>query len=295
MALPLTVGFDGSGPGLRALDWAVDEAAVHGRPLRVVYASRWEWYELSPSSPGRGTGQAAGRAAVEAAALRARERNPDVPVQTEVLADDPRQALLRESRTSWALVTGSRGRGGFGDLLLGSVSLAVAGRALCPVVVVRGDEPALRREHRRVLLGVADTPGGPEAVRFAVREAEARPCELTALHAWRCPAHERAGLAPLADGVCLHHRARAETTLDAALTGPLAGHGAVPVRRTLVEGPAAGALLDRTATADLVVVGAHRRPHHLGLQLGRVAHALLHHAHCPVAVVPQVDEAAGPA
>ncbi|MFJ2961052.1 universal stress protein [Streptomyces collinus] len=45
--------------------------------------------------------------------------------------------------------------------------------------------------------------------------------------------------------------------------------------------------MDRPAAADLVIVGAWRRQDHFGLQLGRVAHTLLHHAQCPVAVVPQ--------
>ncbi len=46
-------------------------------------------------------------------------------------------------------------------------------------------------------------------------------------------------------------------------------------------------LLDASADADLIVVGAPRRHGHFGVQLGRVAHALLHHSQCPVAVIPQ--------
>ncbi|GHC47398.1 hypothetical protein GCM10010309_02340 [Streptomyces violaceochromogenes] len=52
-------------------------------------------------------------------------------------------------------------------------------------------------------------------------------------------------------------------------------------------GPARKVLVDRPAAADLVIVGAWRRQDHFGLQLGRVAHTLLHHAQCLVAVVPQ--------
>ncbi|MFD8253051.1 universal stress protein [Streptomyces werraensis] len=55
----------------------------------------------------------------------------------------------------------------------------------------------------------------------------------------------------------------------------------------MVEGPAHKALVDASAEADLLVVGARRRHGHIGLQLGWAAHALLHHAECPVAVVPQ--------
>ncbi|MFD0345910.1 universal stress protein [Kitasatospora aburaviensis] len=50
-------------------------------------------------------------------------------------------------------------------------------------------------------------------------------------------------------------------------------------------GPAR-AVVEASATAELVVIGRRRRPHDLGPRLGRVAHAVLHHAHAPVAVVP---------
>lgn len=59
------------------------------------------------------------------------------------------------------------------------------------------------------------------------------------------------------------------------------------LHRRIVEGPARKVLLDASADADLLVVGAQRRHGHFGLQLGGVAHAVLHHAACPVAVVPQ--------
>lgn len=289
MELPLTVGLDGSDSSFEALDWAVDEAALHRRSLRVVYASRWERYEIMAPSRDRSAGQVAGHDVVSSAARRAERRNPDLTVDTEVLADDPVQALLRESRTSWALVTGSRGRSEIADLLLGSVSLSVAARAACPVIIVRGDEPDLHGTHDRVLLGVADDPGGPEAVRFALREAAARDCELYAVHAWRCPAHETDDHPSLADGTCIYHRARADTLLDEALTGPLREHPSVRLRRAPAEGAAHKILVERSAAADLVVVGAHRHERNWGLQLGHVAHALLHHALCPVAVVPKVE------
>ncbi|MGW2987477.1 universal stress protein [Streptomyces goshikiensis] len=289
MALPLTVGVDGSDSAFEALDWAVDEAALHRHSLRIVYASRWERYETPTPGRGRSAGQVVGRDVVGVAARRAERRNPDLRVDTEVLAEDPVHALLHESRTSWALVTGSRGHGEIANLVLGSVGLSVAARAACPVIIVRGDEPGLHGTHDRVLLGVSDTPGGPEAVRFALREAATRDCELHAVRAWRCPAHETADHPSLPDGTCIYHQARADTLLDEALTGPLREHPPVRLHRALVEGPAHKILVERTAAADLVVVGAHRHERHPGLQLGHVAHTLLHHALCPVAVVPKVE------
>ncbi|MEU4498925.1 universal stress protein [Streptomyces sp. NPDC023998] len=289
MELPLVVGVDGSESSLQALDWSVDEAARHGAPLRLVYASKWEHYEgvAHAGKLGRPDEQVFAENVVGSAAERAGRRNPDVKVSAEVLTDDPVTVLLRESRKASAVVTGSRGRGELRGLLLGSVGLAVAARAHCPVIVVRGDKAALGSTHGRILLGVADTAGGRAAVTFALREAEASSCNIDAVRAWRRPAHETTDHPLLAGDPALYYEEQAATLLDEALGKSVRDNPAVQVHRTAVEGQASKVLVQRSAAADLLVVGAQRRQGHFGLQLGRVAHAVLHHADCPVAVVPQ--------
>ncbi|NGO49553.1 universal stress protein, partial [Streptomyces ureilyticus] len=141
--------------------------------------------------------------------------------------------------------------------------------------------------HERILLGAGEPATGGEAVRFAFREAEARRCTLDAVRTWRCPAHETAEHPLLAGDPAHYHEEQASAVLDALLHDPMADHPGVRVRRHTVEGPARKALLHLSAAADLVIVGAQRRSGHLGLQLGRVGHTLLHHAACPVAIVPQ--------
>ncbi|MFD0318355.1 universal stress protein [Streptomyces flavalbus] len=287
---PLVVGVDGSDGSLAAVDWAVDEAARHGVPLRLVYGSLWERYEsltLLGGGPKRPAERLVSEHVVAAAAERARRREPGVKLFTAVHAQDPAEALLGAADDAFALVTGHRGRGELKGLLLGSVSLAVAARAHCPVIVVRGDRAALTGGHGRVLLGAGEPGTGDAAARFAVREAEVRGDTLDAVRAWRCPAHESADVAVLAEEPARYHEDRAITQLEELLRDPLAAHPAVTVRRTTVEGQARRVLVRHSAAADLVVVGARRRQGHFGLQLGRVAHTLLHHAACPVAVVPQ--------
>lgn len=281
MERPLVVGVDGSDGSLSAVDWAVDEAARHGLPLRLVHGSLWERYEARTPSVGldRPAGQVMADHIVASAAERAGRRNPDVKVSTDVLLADAADALLHQDNNTAALVTGSRGHGELKGLLLGSVGLAVAARAHCPVIVVRGDQAGLTGAHQRILLGAGDPAAGEEATRFAFREAEARGSVLDVVRAWRCPAHESTG-AP-------DHAARARTELDELLRDAMADHPRVRVRPAAVEGPARKVLVHRSAAADLVVVGARRRQGHFGLQLGTVAHTLLHHAECPVAVVPQ--------
>ncbi|MEU7641767.1 MULTISPECIES: universal stress protein [unclassified Streptomyces] len=287
MELPLVVGVDGSDAGLRALDWAVDEAALHGLPLRLVHASRWERYEGVAPPESAPAEQAMADRLVASAADRAARRNPEVEVSVQVLADDAVTALLREAPYATAVVLGCKGRGEFADLLLGSVSLSVAARARHPVVVVRGDRAGLDSSHDRVLLGIGDTAKGSPAVRFAFREAEARGCALDAIRAWHCPAHESADRGGHDAGPEHHAEQRASELVDAAVEAEAAAHPTVHVRRTTVEGPAHRVLVRRSAAADLLVLGARHRHGHFGLQLGRVGHAALHHAACPVAVVPR--------
>ncbi|MGQ5637862.1 MULTISPECIES: universal stress protein [unclassified Streptomyces] len=290
MVLPLVVGVDGSDSCLLAVDWAVDEAVRHGLPLRLVYASLWERYESGLASLGHGrpSEQVLAEHIVASAADRAERRNVDVKVTTDIVPEDAATALVCEGNDAFALVTGSRGRGRLTGLRLGSVGLAVAARARCPVVVIRGDRAGLAGTHERILLGLGDADTSTEAVRFAFREAEIRGCELDVVRAWRRPAYDsRGGRAAAAEASADTYEERASALIDALLKPAIAEHPHVRTRRTTLEGPAGKVLVDRSAAADLVITGARRRTGHFGLQLGRVSHTLLHHAQCPVAVVPQ--------
>ncbi|MET9922989.1 universal stress protein [Streptomyces sp. NPDC006435] len=289
MEAPLVVGVDGSDASLAALDWAVDEAVRHGCPLRIVHASLWERYEgVVPAwTTDRPSAQVLAENIVGGAAERARQRAPGLSLGTDIAAEDAAGALLREGREAMAVVIGSRGRSELGDLLLGSVGLVVAARASCPVVVVRGDRHARDALHQRVLLGIGDHDTDSPAVRFAFREAALRQAELDVVRAWRRPAPEPVDhLLPTGE-TSPGFEQRASGMLARALDAGTREHPEVRLRRSTVEGPAHRVLTERSAAADLLVVGARRRDGAIGLQLGRVAHRALHHADCPVAVVPQ--------
>ncbi|MGW6316516.1 universal stress protein [Streptomyces sp. NPDC055099] len=289
MKLPLVVGIDGSESSLRATDWAAAYAARHGLVLRLVHVSVRESHEGSVSPvEDRSSPHVDADLLVHDAAERAWRSKPDVESTTEVLYADPVQALLREGRHATALVTGSRGRVEITELLLGSVGLAVAARAECPVIVVRGAAFSRQGRHERILLGVGNSPAADAVVRFAFEEAEARRCELHAVRAWRRPAVEGASHPRLTAQSVHFHQEQASTLLDEAVREASIDHPGVVVHRATPERTARKALLRRSAAADLLVVGATRRHGHIGLQLGRVAHAVLHHAQCPVAVVPHL-------
>ncbi|MGW2615693.1 universal stress protein [Streptomyces sp. NPDC001500] len=288
MDLPIVVGVDGSEPSLRAVDWAADEAALRGTPLRLVYASLWERYEGESLAEdvGKPSEQVRAEDIVRVAAERARRRQADVEISTDVLSEEPGYALVREGRGACVLVLGTRGRAGLAEVLLGSVSLTVAAHADCPVIVVRpgADNRVRAGAAGRVVVGVGEHGADSAALRFAVQEAGLRHASLDAVRAWRCPAHETTDHPLLAGEPARLHERRAVEVLDAALkeTPP-----DVDLHRRTVEGPARRVLLNASHEADLLVVGARRHHGHLGLQLGRVAHAVLHHGACAVAVVPE--------
>ncbi|WP_215452714.1 universal stress protein [Streptomyces sp. ATCC 21386] len=288
--LPVVVGVDGSEPSLRAVDWAADEAALRGAPLRLVYASLWERYEGAHVSEDVGEPPEGVRAEVivESAAQQAGLRRPEVKVTTEVLPEEPEYTLLRESRTASLLVTGSRGRSSLTEALMGSVSLTVAAHAHCPMVVVRGshDNRALPATHGRIVVGVGERQTSSAALRFAFDEARRRGAEVEAVRAWRCPVHETTDHPLLTGEPARLHEERAVEELEAALEK---APDDVRLRRRTAEGHARTVLSDASLDADLLVIGARRRQRHFGLQLGRATHGVLHHSACPVVIVPEPE------
>ncbi|WP_406723821.1 universal stress protein [Streptomyces sp. GD-15H] len=114
-----------------------------------------------------------------------------------------------------------------------------------------------------------------------------RRCELVAVHAWSAPLGALAEPLPGPWYALETHRRPPAQVLDDALRGPAKQYPDTTVTRRVVEGAARRALWEAAAGADLLVVGAGRRHARPGLQLGLINHALLHHAPCPVVVVPQ--------
>ncbi|WP_181794670.1 universal stress protein [Streptomyces sp. WELS2] len=284
----IVVGVDGSEASLRAVQWAADEAVLRGASLRLVYASLWERYEGAAVAEelGESSEEAMAEDIVETAGARARRRRPDLEVTTGILPEEAGYGLIRESCGAALMVLGCRGRGRVTEALLGSVSVTVAGHAHCPLIVLRGshDNQVRPGPAGRIVLGVGEKPADSAAVRFAAEEALLRGAELEAVRAWRRPLHEPRAH-PLIAGRPAHlQEAEAAELVEEALATVPEG---LRVRRRTVEGFARDALLAVSRDAGLLVVGARRRQGHFGLQLGRVAHGVLHHAGCPVAVVPE--------
>jgi nucleotide-binding universal stress UspA family protein len=141
-AREVIVGVDGSKPALKALDFAYDHASRRGLRLRVVHT--WEVPPIGaitgvPTfSPPELLADIKGNEMRTTAEVLAghSEQYPDVKVVQDVQRGSPVQALADLSEHSSLLVVGSRGRGGFLGLLLGSVSHGVLHHAKCPVAVI---------------------------------------------------------------------------------------------------------------------------------------------------------------
>lgn len=145
----VVVGVDGSEASKPALGYAFAHAAAAGSGLTAVHTWWWEPLEgVSQDEPWAGdwTQIASQEEALVAEALAGwSEKYPDVPVLRHIVRGDPVVELLGQSHGASLLVVGSRGRGGFGGLLLGSASRRVLKRATCPVAIVRSfeaDQPA---------------------------------------------------------------------------------------------------------------------------------------------------------
>ncbi|MEU2489704.1 universal stress protein [Streptomyces sp. NPDC007883] len=294
MAGPITAGVDGSPESRAAVHWAAREAALRGLPLRLVHA--WLWQPLDvPIVQDREAQARAAESLVREAESEITGRYPDVRVSAEVVPDTAVAALLDESERTSMLVLGSRGHGAIVGFIVGSYGQQVIASAACPVVAVRAPagekDPATVPEPRtgdEVVVGQHGSPEDCDAVLgFAFETAAAHGVGVRAVRAWSLPtlytyspgsmrlADEAGGLEPF------ERKALAEAVKPWRERYP-----GVPVTEHVEIGSAGQVLMSATGRALLLVVGRRARRSPIGSRIGSVAHAALHHAPCPVAVVP---------
>ncbi|MGW5129150.1 universal stress protein [Streptomyces sp. NPDC004069] len=290
---PVVAAVDGSDDSLRALDWALDAARRRRAPLRAVHVRQYAaWTQpdvLVAGPPGGDDDQV-----LDQARTHLGERTRGTEVEYAGLDGIPGALLPELGAEAQLLVLGSRGRGGFASLLLGSSSLAAARDAACPVVVVprpgrevHGETPA--GPGPRVVVGVnVDSPD--EAVlAFAFTEAALRGARLQVIAAYPWPPPTWAAPAEVATLMVDQDAVESETrALAEGFLGPhRARHPDVVAEPQAAPGDAAGLLVAASRDAELVVVGRHRRrllaPARM---MGSVTQAVLLHAASPIAVIP---------
>lgn len=288
---PVVVGVDGSSSALVAVDAAAQEARLRDAELRVVHAFRWPAMHVpsdsSPLGPPMGALHESIERIVAEALERARSRAVGLHVSHAVIAGEAVAVLQAQSRTAQLIVVGHRGSGGLSELLLGSAAVHLSAHSDCPVMIARGRQDPVGP----VLVAVDGSPRGQPAIAFAFFEASLRGTDLVALHAWSTWSdHGGHALGRRVDIVDLvgdvdRLRQQEEQVLTDALAHHREQYPGVTVRSRLVRGRTRPALIEASADAQLMVVGARGHGGFTGLLLGSVSQAALHHAHCPVTVV----------
>ncbi|MFF1360788.1 universal stress protein [Streptomyces sp. NPDC058297] len=299
MSPTVTVGLDGSPESRAAAEWAAHEAKLRGLPLKVIHV--WEPDPVPMAQApllGVETCQDWSERVPHEAAEGIRARHPGVEVIVEQRRGQPAEVLSDAAPDAVLLALGSRGLGGMGGFVVGSVGLAVVARTDRPVVLVRAEEqaadehmtdpsgiPSASAPFLPVVLGLDTASPDEDLIAFAFEEARLRDTPLHVVHSWDLPPYIAYGLA--AD---LAESARLLDEEAAAVTEVLRpwrqNFATVKVTEDSRSGKAPDYLVEASRHASLVVVGRRGRRSVLGTHIGPVTHAVLHHAAAPVAVVP---------
>lgn len=283
------VGLDGSDCAANALEWAAVNAGGRATDLELVTA--WQTpvigaYPMSapvvvPFDDVELHDAAARDVATIAAEIAERV---DVPVVATVGHGGPAQVLLEASASSALLVIGSRGRGGFARLLLGSTSTQCATHASVPTVIVPTDGKPERVQ--KILVGFDGSVNSMVALRWAIRFASPGG---TVLATW---VWDATPLAVGADAFFFPDASDLAAERFNYLVESVASEAreaGVTLEREFVRGTPRAALAEQAEHVDLVVVGARGHGAVGAALLGSVSTWLLHHVHRPIAVVPSPD------
>jgi nucleotide-binding universal stress UspA family protein len=269
----IIAGYDGSAGSEHALSWAAREARSRKVMLTVCHACA-PGFAVLGSEPDVGLARRDGERVIADGLRQAKDLMGSGKVRPLLISGRPTEVLCERSDDADMIIVGSRGRGGISGMLLGSVSWQVAAHAHCPVVVVRGHwRSAGDFTPGPVVVGADGSALADTALGFAFEEAALRGAPLLAV----CALADAPG--------SLGGRLRLQEEAEQAIARHEKEHPGVPVLRQVAQGGARAALLTAAHDAQLLVVGSRGRGGVEGMLLGSVSQAVLHHAHCPVAVV----------
>ncbi|MFB6613045.1 universal stress protein [Streptomyces sp. NPDC056367] len=279
------VGVDGSEPARRAALWAAGEAVRRSRPLHIVYGADTDGRALYVAAETIERVRAAGRELLDETAKALAAEYPALRVTTEFSRADAVTSLHRAGGLHGTIVVGNRGLGGFNSLMLGSVGLDTAAGARTPVIVVRGIDGT---EERGTVLAAVRDEHDLVCAQYAAREAELRKASLRLLHVWNVLQSVGSVVSMLddVDRIAGEHSAVLEAVTDTVH----AEFPELPLESDAEKSVSvAGVLVEASRHADLLVMGGRRAQGALGFgrNLGRATHSVLHHAHCPVLLIPR--------
>lgn len=272
----IVVGVDGSPVADRALGWAIEEAELHGADVELVHG-----YVLPVS---RAPLSMSNQGAAEQTMNDVVERNAETLQRVKwtttlapLLGAPYANALLDAGEEADLIVVGSRGLGGFRELLLGSTSYKV--HAPVPVAVVRGGHADDSDGRRRIVVGVDGSRASTRALQWAADEAVVRAVDVTVVHGYF------AANAVLLAGTASADQIEANGVVDSVVNAVDLPDG-VTVTPQVVAGTSAGAILSLANSDQMVVIGTRGFGGVRRAIVGSTSHQILHHASGPVVVVP---------
>jgi nucleotide-binding universal stress UspA family protein len=289
MITPIVAATDGSDESLAAAEWAAVAAARRRLPLCIVHV-----VDQHPGAPTHGQllrHELAGpfrhdlphhiRSVLAKASHRAALAAPGIDMHAVAVYGHPGQVLAAVTARTPLLAIGTRGAGRLPGRRLGSVALHLADQARCPVVLVTADSSPAFHE---IVVGTDGSDDAAAALEFGFGEADLQEARLTALYIWARPQ-------------AVHLESFHDWMLSVGPVNPVASarlaeevapwrhkYPGVLVTENTVHGQPGRVLTLASGHADLIVVDRDWPGQALGL--GPVTDALLHHAQCPVAVMP---------
>jgi nucleotide-binding universal stress UspA family protein len=283
--LGIVVAVDGSPASNAATCWAARDAAMRNIPLTVVSVVTTPTATYPPVAYPDSLGawlEDKGRKAAAHAVKIAEDAMPTdrkFAVKSEIVFSTPVEALVKMSDEAEMIVVGTSGKGVLDRGLLGSVSSSVVQHANCPVAVIRDEDPLMPDpQHAPVLVGIDGSPASELATEIAFDQASRRGVDLIALHAWSgVPILELPGL----DWPAM--ASEQERSFAESLAGWQERYPDVTLQRVVACDQPARQLIEKSQSAQLVIVGSHGR---VGFDrlLGSVSNAVVHGVKVPVIV-----------
>ncbi|WP_439681253.1 universal stress protein [Embleya sp. MST-111070] len=283
---PIIVGVEHTDAGRLAVVWAADEAARRGLPLHLIHALDWPaGADRHPeTNPHHQTWSQrfrdAGLRALAEAAVLASTRHAELVVDTALFDGEPTTVMRTQASHAAMIVLGSRKLCAATELLTtGGIAVPVTAHAPCPVVIVREPEHATA-DPLTVVVGVDGSSHSDAAVNYAFDEAAQRGATVVAIHV-RQPGSGLMSASAMPEEITEGRIRLAETLAGRAETYP-----DVPVRREVAVGHPVRTLVQAAEHALCLVVGTRGVGGFRGMLLGSVSQGLIHHARCPLVVVP---------
>jgi nucleotide-binding universal stress UspA family protein len=281
MVEKVVVAVNGGSESDAALSWALARAKTSPTALEITTV-----IEMSSAAPpdAEQTLRPLYEQVLRDAVQRAETVVPSVTTSGSIRKGSPRTELLYASASADLLVVGTHEATG---VFHGILPHQLAAAARCPVAVVPAKWTA---SGGPVVVGANDDDTSQVAIDVAAREAKRLGRELRVVHTWHIPASNLLGRIGIGPDPHSTVGAKHQEILDRSVARVTESYPDLTVRASLLEGPAALELVNAAESADLVVVGTHRRGAVPGLLLGSVTHDVLVNMPCPVMVVPHPDE-----